>query len=67
MWDQSCACVKGDPLGYLDPLIAILETAGAYGALGGMLMEIKDGEPKDSPPKFSNKTKKWLKKHGWKI
>lgn len=33
------ACVNGEPLGYLDPLMAILEIAGAYGVLGGMLME----------------------------
>ncbi|WP_241907075.1 RHS repeat domain-containing protein [Vibrio splendidus] len=37
----------------------------AHGTKGGALNQ--DGEPKDSDPKFSNKTKKWLKKHGWKI
>jgi hypothetical protein len=42
MWDQPYVCVNGDPLGYLDPLIAILEIAGAYGVLRGMPMELKE-------------------------
>ena len=26
-----------------------------------------DGSIRDSNPKFSNKTRKWLREHGWKV